>query len=84
MEGINQGIKNKEPKRNTWTILPLYVNNAIKTQIPVRGQEFVLFPNSLPEESDINLACIENYNDFIKKIKDVIKEQSDKFKLDKS
>lgn len=84
LEGINQRINNKEPKRNTWTILPLYVNNAIKTQIPVRGQEFVLFPNSLPEESNINLACIENYNDFIKKIKDVIKEQADKFKLDKS
>ena len=84
LEGINQGINNKEPKRNTWTILPLYVNNVIKTQIPVRGQEFVLFPNSLPEESNINLACIENYNDFIKKIKDVIKEQADKFKLDKS
>ena len=53
------------------------MNNALKTQIPVRGQEFVLFPNSIPDgESNINTACIDNYNDFIKTIKAVIKEQA--------
>ena len=56
------------------------VNNGVKTQIPVRGQEFVLFPNFLPEkESNINSECIENYNKFIEKIKEVIKKQAAKF-----
>ena len=70
-----------KPKRNAWTILPLYVNNSLKTQIPVRGQEFVLFPNSVPDGES---KYIDNYNDFIKKIKDVIKEQADKGKFLKS
>ena len=86
LEGLKEEINDKEPMRNKWTILPLYVNNDLKPQIPVRGQEFVLFPNSIPDEekSNINPVYIENYNDFIKKIKDVIKEQADKFKLGKS
>ena len=80
LKGLKEEINDKNFKRNTWTILPLYVNNALKTQIPVRGQEFVLFPNSVPDgESNINSECIENYNKFIEKIKEVIKEQADKF-----
>lgn len=80
LESMKEGINDKKPKRNKWTILPLYVNNGVKTQIPVRGQEFVLFPNFLPEkESNINSECIENYNKFIEKIKEVIKKQAAKF-----
>lgn len=79
-ERIKERINDKEPKRNKWTILPLYVNNGIKTQIPVRGQEFVLFPNSIPDgENNITPECIENYNDFKEKIKEVIKKQAGKF-----
>ena len=73
-------VKHKDYWRNKWTILPLYVNNDLKTQIPVRGQEFVLFPNSIPDgENNIIPECIENYNDFKEKIKEVIKKQADKF-----
>lgn len=80
LKGLKEEINDKNFKRNTWTILPLYVNNDLKTQIPVRGQEFILFPNSLPEkESNINSECIENYNKFIEKIKEVIKKQAAKF-----
>ena len=79
-EGFEKKVNDKEPKRNKWTILPLYVNNGIKTQIPVRGQEFVLFPNSIPDgENNITPECIENYNDFKEKIKEVIKKQAGKF-----
>ena len=81
LEGLEEEINAKEPMRNKWTILPLYVNNGIKTQIPVRGQEFVLFPNSIPDEgkSNINPVYIKNYNDFKEKIKEVIKKQAGKF-----
>ena len=80
LEGLKEDINDKEPERNKWTILPLYVNNGVKTQIPVRGQEFVLFPNSIPDgENNIIPECIENYNDFKEKIKEVIKKQADKF-----
>ena len=73
-------VEHKGYWRNKWTILPLYVNNDLKTQIPVRGQEFVLFPNSIPDgENNITPECIENYNAFKEKIKEVIKKQADKF-----
>lgn len=73
-------VKHKDYWRNKWTILPLYVNNDLKTQIPVRGQEFVLFPNSIPDgKNNITPECIENYNDFKEKIKEVIKKQAGKF-----
>ena len=83
LEGLEEKINDKEPMRNKWTILPLYINNGIKTQIPVRGQEFVLFPNSIPdkEKSNINPVYIENYNDFKEKIKEVIKKHADRGKF---
>ena len=62
--------------RNMWTILPLYVNNNLKEQIPVRGQEFVLYPESKPGEDN---DAKSKYEDFCKKIKEVIRDQSERF-----
>ena len=56
----------KNWNRNQWSILPLNINLKKKTEIPKRGQEFVLY-----ESSDMELL-----NDSMtEKFKDIIKQQ---------
>ena len=81
--GIQQKIgSGNEIIRNIWTILPLYVNNNIKKQIPIRGQEFVLFPDSkaATESNKDDEIAKANHDGFILDIKAVIKDQIERLK----
>ena len=63
--------------RNQWKILPLYMNNTDKNVLPMRGQEFVLYPIPTTEEEKF----YKNYNKLLNNIKEVLKEQAGNFKL---